>query len=99
MRRGPDEQNLLYQRFGRLQEKFQAQELSHADIRLLCGAPCLKEAVEKHTHPSQSEVQQVLAGLQSNPGLHHCHTEHVLSAQQRSSPARTSSPCLAFGFL
>ena len=30
---------------------------------MLCGAPCLNEAVEEHVHRSQSEVQQVLAEL------------------------------------
>ena len=63
MRNRSVEEHALGQRFYRLQEKFQAQQLSDADVRLLCGVPCLKEVVEKHMHPSQSEVQQVLAAL------------------------------------
>ena len=63
MRHEPGEEDALAKRLSPLQEKFQAREISDEDARLLCGVPCLKEAVEKHMHPSQSEVQQVLAAM------------------------------------
>ena len=43
------EDNLRH-RFYHFQQKFQAQALSDEESSLLCGVPCLKEALEEHIH-------------------------------------------------